>query len=89
MLHLLFMGNSMLNPNNYMAVYSDFAMFFTIFLVFSFLIASVLQKKTYFKYNVEGLRAIRALREILLYVMAILVCIPYANLFPRTKSACS
>lgn len=79
LLHLMFMNNTIFSPENYFGVLVDIACFIALLILFSLLIASVLQKKTYFKYSVEGLRAIRALREIMLYLL-FMILIPYSQM---------
>lgn len=79
LLHLMFLRNIIFSPVNYFAAFVDVSCFMVLLIIFSLLVAGVLQRKTYFKYSVEGLRAIRALREIMLYLMIILILIPYSQ----------
>lgn len=41
------------------------------------IIASIMQKKRYFRYKTEGLRAIRGFKEILMYISFIIFTLPY------------
>lgn len=41
------------------------------------MISSIMQKNKYFRYKTEGLRAIRGLKEIMLYVSFVVFFIPY------------
>jgi hypothetical protein len=50
----------------------------TVFIiVFAILLASIMMKKKYFRYKVDGLRAIRGLQEIILYIASIISIIPF------------
>lgn len=88
LLHLVFMSNYMFSPEHYTSFTIEASVCFGLLVTFALLIAGVLQKKTYFKYSIEGLRAIRALREIMLYLMIILVIVPYSIVLVRNKTTC-
>lgn len=81
MLHLMFIDNSMFDVANMKEPLIDIACFLALLFVFASLIASIIQCKRYFKYKVEGLRAIRAFGEILVYVSLVLIMIPYICIF--------
>jgi hypothetical protein len=45
--------------------------------LFGIVVAMTIQKKRYFRYKTEGLRGIRALKEIVMGVAALIGVIPY------------
>jgi hypothetical protein len=46
-------------------------------LVIGFIIAAVMMKKKYFRYKTDGLRAIRSLQEVLMYVAIVITAVPF------------
>lgn len=55
----------------------DFVLSVLFFSICSIIIGSIIQKKKYFRYKTEGLRAIRAYKEILMYCAIIIFLLPY------------
>lgn len=55
----------------------DFALYLVILSLVLIVVGTVLAKKRYFRYKTEGLRCIRAYRELAIGIGAILVVIPY------------
>jgi hypothetical protein len=51
-------------------------------LAFSFIISSTMMKKKYFKYKADGLRAVRALQELIFYVACVIYTIPFYIVVP-------
>lgn len=94
MLILIFSTNEMtgfsgfvetyLNGNILMFVLDSF-IFLAIFTLVMLIIVAFMQKKKYFRYKTEGLRAIRALREIMMYIALVLIAIPYFKMFGPSK----
>lgn len=58
----------------------DYIVSLIVIFIFTAIIAGIVQKKKYFRYNLEGMRAIRALKEIALSIIAVLILIPYFQL---------
>lgn len=55
----------------------DFAFFMFFLFIVIFIIAAIVEKKKYFRYKTEGLRAIRALKEIIMTTGAVFTLVPY------------
>ena len=59
----------------------DYASFMLILTVVALIIGTIVEKKKYFRYQTEGLRASRAYKEIILSLSGILLLIPYFSWF--------
>lgn len=55
----------------------DFILTLIMISVVSIIVGMIIQKKKYFRYKTEGLRAIRAYKEILKYLSIVLYLLPY------------
>lgn len=55
----------------------DYVFSTILLLIFSFIICSIIQKKKYFRYKLEGPRAIRACQELLFGVASIVFLVPF------------
>ena len=55
----------------------DAGFFLLIFTLFNIVLAMTVQKKKYFRYKTEGLRGIRAMKELMMSFGAMLIMIPY------------
>ena len=64
-----------------LAFLADYAIFTVLSGILLVIIASVIVRKKYFKYKTEGLRGIRAYREVIVTVLAVLIMIPYFMFF--------
>lgn len=58
----------------------DLGIYMVLLSLVAIVIGSILEKKRYFRYKTEGLRCIRAFREILIGIAAIMVIIPYFSI---------
>ncbi len=59
----------------------DYVMYIILLAILAIIIGSIIQKKKYFRYKTEGLRAARAYKEILTSLAGILLIVPYFSLF--------
>jgi hypothetical protein len=59
----------------------DYAIFMVLFVVIMVIIALYMQSKKYFRYKTEGLRAIRALKDIALPIAIVLLVVPFFAIF--------
>jgi hypothetical protein len=59
----------------------DYIIATVIIALFSIIIASIIQQKRYFRYRTEGLRSVRALREIVMSISAIIILVPFFVMF--------
>jgi hypothetical protein len=55
----------------------DYGAFMLLLSIMALIIGQILQKKKYFRYKTEGLRAIRAYKELIITIGAVLILIPY------------
>lgn len=55
----------------------DYIVTIVIVAIISFIVATIMEKKRYFRYKTEGLRAIRGFKEIMLYISLMLFILPY------------
>ena len=55
----------------------DYVTSLVILMLLSFIVASIIVKKRYFRYDLEGPRAIRALQEIMFYIAVLLTGVPF------------
>lgn len=66
----------------------DYLLFLTVMTVVLAILIYYMQKKKFFRYQTEGLRAIRALKELTLTLASVFILIPYfevANVFMGVK----
>lgn len=73
-----------INPELIITFLFDFALFMFFVLLMTVIIASVIQLKRYFRYKTEGLRGIRAFKEIILGVAGSLTLIPFFSFYQIT-----
>lgn len=75
--------NNMFVINGYLLknFFIDYASVLVLSTLLAVIVGSIIQKKRYFRYKTEGLRGIRALREILTFICLIVFSIPFFHLF--------
>lgn len=77
------------NPSNNFIINShliksyslDYAITMVIIGLFGIIVGMTIQKKRYFRYKTEGLRGIRALKEIIMSLAAVIIIVPYFAFF--------
>jgi hypothetical protein len=74
-------NNFIINPDLIKSFCVDFLMFTVILGLVMIILGSFMQMKKYFRYKTEGLRAIRAYKDISLTVGAVLLVIPFFSIF--------
>jgi len=79
---LLFMfktpgNNFFVNWHLIMTYLQDYLMVMATVVIISMIIASIIQKKKYFRYKTEGLRAIRGFKEMMFFVSCVIFVIPF------------
>ena len=74
-------NNFIINPHLIKTFLMDFAIIMVLLILFAIIIGMTIQKKKYFRYKTEGLRGVRALKEIMLGVGALISMMPYFALF--------
>lgn len=70
-------NNFIINQELIISFLFDFALYTSFVMLISIIIASIVQLKRYFRYKTEGLRGIRAFKEIILGVAGSLTLIPF------------
>lgn len=70
-----------INPHLLKNFIIDYIMSIVIITLFGIIVGMTIQKKRYFRYKTEGLRGIRALKEIVMSLAAIIIVIPFFILF--------
>lgn len=70
-----------INPDLIKSFIFDYLVFIVFLFIILVVIAKYMEIKKYFRYNTEGLRGIRALKDITIGVSAIILLIPFFTLF--------
>jgi hypothetical protein len=73
--------NFIINMPLIMLFLKDYVLFMVLLSILALIIGTIVQKKKYFRYQTEGLRGIRAYKELLLGISGILILVPYFTFF--------
>ena len=78
----LYQKNSLFVVNSYLiqSYIMDYLFSIAVTWFITFIVASIMQSKKYFRYETEGLRAIRALSDITFYISIIVNLFPFSYL---------
>ena len=78
--------SSIFNGNLIKSFLGDFALFISVVAIISAIIGHVIQQKRYFRYKTEGLRGIRAYKDIIAAIAGIITLVPFFAFFGGGKS---
>lgn len=88
LLTIMFLIKFIVNNNDFLingdlikSMLLDYGCFIVLLFIIMAIIASYMQSKKYFRYNTEGLRAVRALQDITRVVSVVLLVVPYFAIF--------
>lgn len=76
-----FNSHSLIDSNLVMLLIKDAGLYMLLLAIFGSFLGYVIEKKKYFKYKTEGLRTIRAFKEILIGIGGILMIVPFFSFF--------